>query len=622
MNGSDHKDSKAALSLHHRPGSHMGLSKKNAHMSWHCRAMLLALCLAVPPQLLAQSYWVVGGQDTPWQEQGRLEALDTTVDPGRLQPIRIVLDQNLARGDAHRVTRAYSLQPSIQSLGGLEYMIDGDPDTAFEMRLEATVGSSVILDLGAVLPVSLIRFYSRRQERFRDRFLRAYQVTISDMRPSPTGQIMWDLAATNWDNTESVVSIPVANRFVREIRIQALTTLPWEIAEWEVHGQGYTPSATYTSEPIDFGGLANLGLLDWAVEKDPAASVTMVTRSGNDDSPYTYYRLSRPEPGVVDTVEVTRQVYETLGAADRLQRFDTENWSFWSAPYPATGPAPIVSPAPRRYFQFQLRFESAVFTDRAIVDSVTIEYSSPPLAQRVIAEVYPDMVEAGEPTQFTYALTPVISPGDQGFDALTVSTPMRADLGELRIDGQPTAYAAEVTDSNFTVIFSPVRHDGALVELTFHCQVLVYGTVFSGQVFDSQSADLPQEIVEGDASPAYPSRRLSVGVTELTHQVLARVDAHPAVFAPNGDGVDDRTAIRYQLQKLLRPARLEITIYDLSGARLWNKTLQQSSGVYQVEWDGRDSHGRLAPPGIYVFRVTAHTASGDETKAGTVCVAY
>ncbi|MFH1567877.1 MAG: gliding motility-associated C-terminal domain-containing protein [Gemmatimonadota bacterium] len=582
--------------------------------------MVLLLACSLPAA--ATRKWVVGGTAHPWAVSGELEAVDATSEPGWIQPIRTTPSQNLALADGNRVPLAYSLQPSIQSLGGLGYMIDGDPTTAFEMTLEATVGSSVILDLGAIFPVSQIRFYPRQDELHGDRFLRAYQVYVTDRSLSPQGQILWDLIAPNWDNGESIVRLPVGNRYVRDVRIQAVTNLQWEIAEWEVYGQGFAPSAVYTSEPIDLGGPANFGALTWAAESDPGGHVSVVTRSGTDPTPYTYYQLQRPEEGVVDTVEVARAVYNSLAESDRYRAFDPQHWSFWSAPYSDSGQDVVVSPAPRRYLQFQIEFSSGTFTDRARVDSVVIEYSAPPVARAVIGEVSPALVPAGEMTTFRYAVTPTIEAGDTGFDALTVSTPLAARMGELWIDGVPSAHEAEVTDDALTVHFPLIRTSRSRLEMTFDCQVLVFGTVFSGIVFDSRSAELPQEVVEGDASPALASNQLSVGITELGQEVLGGVRATPNPFTPNGDGVSDATAIRYQVRKLLLPGRVVVSLYTLAGARVWTRTLEQESGLYAVEWDGRRESGELVPPGVYLYRLSVSTASGGESQAGTVCVVY
>jgi hypothetical protein len=54
---------------------------------------------------------------------------------------------------------------------------------------------------------------------------------------------------------------------------------------------------------------------------------------------------------------------------------------------------------------------------------------------------------------------------------------------------------------------------------------------------------------------------------------------------------------------LAEPARVELMLYSVDGRRV--RTLvdgQREAGRYDVVWDGRDSGGRLAAPGVYYAR--------------------
>ena len=70
--------------------------------------------------------------------------------------------------------------------------------------------------------------------------------------------------------------------------------------------------------------------------------------------------------------------------------------------------------------------------------------------------------------------------------------------------------------------------------------------------------------------------------------------AYPNPFNPN-------TTIAYQLSGS-GPVRL--TLYNITGQpvkRLAHAT--QGPGTYQVNWDGRDDHGRTLPTGVYLYRL-------------------
>ena len=565
--------------------------------------------------------WIVGGDEHPWEDSGILHAVDAVADPGWIQPLRSTRELNLSLDALERGGRGvYSDQPSVQSLGDLDFVIDGDPETAFFMSLQGTVGTFIILDLGATFPVARIRFYPRAE--FEDRFIRGYQIFASN-GPMTAGQLPWTLVAPKWQNDQSTVTVRTGNRYARYIKVQSVSILPWEIAELEVYGEGYAPSATYTSDVINLGGPANFGHLRWHSEADPQSEMALATRSGHDPAPYSYYRLDRPEIGVVDTVEVSEDDYSALKEEDRLRVFDMENWSFWSAPYAPTGDEQVVSPAPRRYVQFQIQFKSEFFAARARVDSLLLEYSTPPVAQEVVAEIAPDVVHAGQDTTFAYGLRARRSGGETGFDALRIQTPTEATILGLKIGGENVVFSREpeIREREFTVYFPPVLSE-ELVELTFQCKVLVYGTVFSAWVFDSSTSELPQEVVPGDASPAIATHSLRVGVSRLGDEIVDAVNVIPSTVTPNGDGRNDVATIQFQLLKLLDPAPVTVAIYDLSGRVIWEETRDLVNGTHVVLWDGTDRDGRQVRPGIYLYEVCADAAVGEDKRSGVVCVAY
>jgi flagellar hook assembly protein FlgD len=39
-------------------------------------------------------------------------------------------------------------------------------------------------------------------------------------------------------------------------------------------------------------------------------------------------------------------------------------------------------------------------------------------------------------------------------------------------------------------------------------------------------------------------------------------------------------------------------------------------------WDGKDKDGKLVPPGVYIWQITAKLQNGDKTTSGTIAVAY
>jgi len=81
----------------------------------------------------------------------------------------------------------------------------------------------------------------------------------------------------------------------------------------------------------------------------------------------------------------------------------------------------------------------------------------------------------------------------------------------------------------------------------------------------------------------------------------------PNPFTPDGDGVDDRTVIRFDLPVARATARL--SVFDLRG-RLLTRLLDREAVASRSEliWDGRDTDGAPLPSGLYVLFLEAINA--------------
>jgi gliding motility-associated-like protein len=90
-----------------------------------------------------------------------------------------------------------------------------------------------------------------------------------------------------------------------------------------------------------------------------------------------------------------------------------------------------------------------------------------------------------------------------------------------------------------------------------------------------------------------------------------------SLVTPNGDGVNDVAAIRFALAKV-ESAVPEVTIHDLSG-RLVRAV---SAGVDGYGWDGRDSTGKMLPPGVYICRIAVAADVGERSVRRIINLAY
>ena len=186
------------------------------------------------------------------------------------------------------------------------------------------------------------------------------------------------------------------------------------------------------------------------------SQILVRTRTGNDPDPLLYYRRDVQRIGEdersTSLIDLEAQLGrdEYLSLAPDLEASpprvwdkgeigeDLENWSPWSAPYlrgDQEGGTPIISPGPRRYIQFSIDFLNDDIDATKLVEQLSIEYLRPPIADDLIAEIYPREVEVSESSEFHLCRAGALMniEGVKGFDTFEIRTPTRV-LGIDRIE--------------------------------------------------------------------------------------------------------------------------------------------------------------------------------------------
>ncbi|MBI4530732.1 MAG: gliding motility-associated C-terminal domain-containing protein [Candidatus Latescibacteria bacterium] len=599
--------------------------------------------------------WVVGNDQNLWKnliDPAQSEVVDVTSDPGWVQPVRLDTTENISLrlGTPYRKGWISSDAGELTITGELLNAFDGDRNTATVSGITWRGELKFWLDLGAGFGVDRFRFYPR--EGFEKRFVRGYRIYVNDGNapPLPRGvagliasgplnewipEVSWKLVVENKENVDLIdIGESIPPQYVRYIHFVILNTVNRpEIAEFEVYGRGYVPYAKYTSKVIDVGKVAEFGNLVWSVQVDPEASLVLRTRSGRTSDPFMYYQLT----GVGPTGQTRLVDQNGNGTAqdeyDNLREemkgsivLDTKNWSFWSAPYNiSSGREAMLSPGPRRYFQFQLEFRSPSPWRGVRVDSLGLEYAIPPLARQVMAEISPQVVSLGVVITFRYAVKADLEIGNTGFDALEVRTPVEVDsIRDLKIGGGKVEdFSTDVQADRFTISFPKNRIDvsGVVLEVTFDCTVLVHGTRFEGKIFDSRGTGLGQAVLPGDASPDLTTNDIQV-LQALGGNLIASVDVSPNPVTPNADGVNDVLNISYEVLQVTEPRPVEVDIYDLPGVLVWRHRVYRTNGIYTVSWDGREEGGALVRPGMYIYRILLESDDQVYTRSGVVVVVY
>ena len=437
------------------------------------------------------------------------------------------------------------------------------------------------------------------------------------------------------ENRNPLIEVELPDKPISELMFVAEALINWEIAEFEIYGEGYAAQASYSTNIIDLGRSASLGDLIWSGNVDEGADVNLTMRTGDDEDPNYYWRLTfrgdertRFETG---GNELSRRKYAGLEGGEKAGISpDTENWEFWSPPVDfAREQAGIVASKPRQFVQFKMDFSSTRSQARGEVDFLQFDVSSPPVAGQVLAEIEPTKAELGEVTRFTYKILPELAEDNLGFDSIEITTPIApASVDEVRIGSRSLAKGefevGEYDGNGFTVKIPHIdlQYSGELIEVDFQSRVFKVGTVFSGRVFDSSLPDeVRQRVTEGDADPIAEGNTLSVDPINLGQEVIRALNV--SALTPNSDGVNDELKIEYELVNLSGDVPVAIGVYDLAGRKLV-EVLEgsSSSGRSTSTWDGRDALNELLPPGLYLLRVEVEADNGTDIAISTVPLVY
>ncbi|MBT5805077.1 MAG: hypothetical protein HOI20_26100 [Gemmatimonadetes bacterium] len=612
---------------------------------------------------------VLGGEGVSWQSGGngvreptvlikpraRAVTEDTTNTPGNaiefanrrgwISPLFFDPEENVSSRVLEGAGFVF-LQGAFYGAGidvQLRGTVNGDHRVAFERRPDlfnvAPKMRDVWVELDFAVPIGIhrVRFYPRNtvvpepQFPFQEDFLRAYEVWVNSTKTSASTPDV--LVARNTANANPVVDVEVAPQYARQVKVRSLSTVPYEYDEIEVYGTGYMAEGVYLSDILSFEDRATIGPLRWveeAIGDSLFSEVTVRMRTGTDDTPLNYGIWVRDSEGQVTG---TRFVHPTAYYAQpRTERTplggeDDDNWSPWNK---VENGELTTAPVPRRYVQFRLEFAGDLFRTRA-VDQLAFEYLVPPIADGLLAEVYPRLAEAEQPASFRYALRLAADGPVRGYDRLAVDTNGEVTaIRKLRLDGVALDYEVDyIREDGFGLRFPLIDRDGALLEFTFDLPIFRFGTTFSGRVSNSQAPGVPQRLAPGNATVFAPDdigelSGLFVAIPKKQlGKLVGKIVVPRRVFTPNGDGANDTFELFFNLLQLLEPVPVALEVFDLSGRRV-EAIFSQDRGIGPAEyrWDGRLADGGAVAPGMYVWVLRVRADAFEEVHTGVVGVAY
>ena len=569
----------------------------------------------------------------------------------------------------------------VQLRSSLEELItDAPTGKAFERKGNFVLGTLLVIDLGGRFGVNQLRFFPRNTvfaspgTPFQGDFLKNFEVHINDGEIlTKAGNPIWEFYEGRMNNDEAVTTIDIdPPRLLRFLRLRATSSIPFEVEKIQIFGEGFFPTARYLSPVVDLGSPANWGQLRWLqslVGEGDKVDMQIRSRTGTDETPLTY---TRKRVGLQDAEEIalsvddpdqplSRREYLRLpekgGQSDVWERGsvrdDLDQWSPWTSPYSLVDGtsiegAKILSPGPRRYIQFRVDFLSNDLSASYALSELSFDYTSPPLADALIGEIFPRDVAAAEDISFVYALRTEMETGEvQGFDTFELQTGTRVSRierveiidrnGVSVVDHtfaqqeQPTAEGdleiVSITDEGFSVKFPLIVEHGSILKIYFVSRVLSFSTTFEGRALLA-AEEAFQGVIAGDADllaeddVSYKSDVTVLSPSVNTGSLIGSIVLESPVITPNGDTVNERLALSYEILAVVGTARIKVDVVDLGGRPV--RSLYDGygqNGVYdaaslpELAWDGRDVQDELVPPGLYLVRIKVE---GDARASATV----
>lgn len=565
--------------------------------------------------------------------------------------------------------------------------VDGDRETHYSIKdwngdghIWGRFGEFYTLDFGTPIPAERFVWLPAEgvdpftQEPYRPNYsLKRYELTgsndvalVNQMEPRNPAQLYYQPLDILLDSSDQsfaeVTNMDFPLQYLQFFRIRPIPgdNGRWErfsAADFEVYGRGFVPQPRWVSKVIDLGGIVNIGQVYFGVSQwrkedggEPVPAPEAPTRvkieikTGLDDTSISYQTYN----DLQQQVEVSRSDYDRLkprvfpwdppSVGWRGPIIDDQtNWSFWSSPVYQSGQRPRVPPG--RYLQLQVQLETDELWAYARIDSLLIE-ASPLLADRVLGEVariedlHPEsqLVQAkpGETIELIYEIRAEFSGGGQnGFDAVRFLTPSASDflellMGDPLVPVEPDSLAIEA--DGFVVFLPQAVRQGSSDRLRVRFETALFGVAdqLDAEVFERSGDSLPQSVEGGDVSDEIGTNQLRiVAQGGSVNSVLDQLAIQPAVFTPQGDGINDQLTIDFTLFQVLQDTQVAVDIYSLSGDRVRQMRVDEArSGHQQTFWDGRDDAGRTVPPGLYLVRINIETDRGANARVQPIAVAY
>ena len=593
------------------------------------------LLLVIATAVNAIEFVGVGVGALSW-DQAKSSSRFVTVEADSIWMWDIATEANLTPGLAERGGFAlYAGETGIDTLRTTA-LFDGDLTTYFDPDENAAIerSSTILVDLGGTFNINRVRFVPRLDVIHRNRFLQEFSLRSALSLPLGGVDLLLERSLAHFlapnENTEPVVDLRFNSVSARFVQLVPLTGRAWEIAELEVYSDGTVPQGEYVSVPLPARQATPVwGQVRYEGGNLAQAPFVVQTRTGPDPHPVLHFIKNGDE-----LVPIDGDSWATTLPGLQGPREPNPAWSGWST----VTEGAVRSPSLNRYLQFRV----ALPAPGTGLGQLRFDYSFPPIARDLAAEIWPRTATAGVETDFTLFLAAemktsgAVQRRDTGFRQIEVRTSVEISrVGPVFVDDEEVFATAQVQPGvGFSLnLWERVLKDGSFLQIELTAAALRDRTQFEVRAVDRRSdVDDGQSVAYQLARPAdidvsTPGGGLIVdldddggdGRTEL----LANIRLHSPVITPNGDGANDALQVSLSLLKLLEPARLRLEIFGLDGQRVRRAVDRPStSGNLTLSWDGRDDAGRVVPPGSYVYQIRVDADASNARHHGIVSVAY
>jgi len=413
-------------------------------------------------------------------------------------------------------------------------------------------------------------------------------------------------------------------RKMRHLLLHGNTGSAWGWAKWGelmLFSPGYPARVLLTSNFIDLGQEAGDGRpkvikeLHWDADLPAGTRLQLRSRAGNDLAPvYTFYDKKGAQ---VSEAKWNSSPQVIRGPVDTTLVVG-EEWDAWSDEYRESG-LKFKSATPRRFLQLEMILSTEDPNRTPILNSLTVEYEEA-LVQEALGAILPRQVPPNENVRFTYSLLTRARADDSGFDLLrfTLSQPIDLAAGiTVEVNGESIVPTGIETVEDSLFIALPQRLKSDSLQVAFTTRVLKNATVFPLDLGYSQrpwlwqsteAATRKSDIVFLPALPASP-------------HLIGDLEIAPAVFSPNGDGINDEVSIRFVMFKV-EGVRPRVRILDLAGRSVAELITDGQQGRQESVWDGLNRAGAPVLPGIYLCHIELGAEAGEDVAMRTIGVVY